>query len=56
MPFNLTYIFFILPGLILSIIASIAVNSAYKKWSRVSNTRNMTAPGCGLSLKPLSTR
>ncbi|NLZ26692.1 MAG: zinc metallopeptidase [Chloroflexi bacterium] len=42
MPFNLTYIFFILPGLILSIIASIAVNSAYKKWSRVSNTRNMT--------------
>lgn len=42
MPLNLTYIIFILPGLVLSIIASIAVNSAYKKWSQVRNARNLT--------------
>ena len=42
MPFSPTYFIFILPGLVLSIIASIAVNSAYKKWSQVRNTRNLT--------------
>ena len=42
MPFNLTYLIFIIPGLVLSIIASIAVKSAFKKWSNVGNTRNMT--------------
>lgn len=42
MPFNLTYLIFIIPGLVLSIIASIAVKSAFKKWSNIGNTRNMT--------------
>lgn len=42
MLFNLTYLFFILPGLLLSIIANIAVKSAYNKWTQVRNTRDIT--------------
>lgn len=42
MLFNLTYLIFILPGLLLSIIANIAVKSAYNKWTQVRNTRDIT--------------
>jgi hypothetical protein len=40
--FNFGYLLFMLPGLLLSIIASIAVKSAYNKWSQIRNTRNVT--------------
>lgn len=40
--FNFGYLLFMLPGLLLSIIASIAVKSAYNKWSQIRNARNVT--------------
>lgn len=40
--FDYTYLIFILPCLILSIICSANVNSTFKKYSQVRNTRNLT--------------
>ena len=40
--FDYTYLIFILPCLILSIICSVNVNSTFKKYSQVRNTRNLT--------------
>lgn len=38
----MTYLLFIIPGLLLSVIASFAVKSAYSKWSQVRNSQNAT--------------
>ena len=40
--FNLNYLLFMIPGLVLSVIASFAVKSAYNKWSQVRNSQNTT--------------
>lgn len=40
--FDYTYLIFILPCLILSLICSANVNSTFKKYSQIRNTRNLT--------------
>lgn len=40
--FNMNYLLFMIPGFLLSIIASFAVRSAYSKWSQVRNSQDAT--------------
>ena len=40
--FDPTYLIFVVPALIISIIAQAGVHSAYRKYSKVRNLRGMT--------------
>jgi len=52
MQFNIEYLLYMLPAIILSLIAQAYVNSAYKKWSQVRNYLNITGADAAQRLLP----
>ncbi len=49
---DLTYLIFMVPGLLLSLWAQSKVKSAYSKWGRVQNSNNITGMDTAIHLKP----
>ena len=52
MVFNTEYLLYMLPALILSLIAQFYVKSAYRKWSQVKNYHNITGADAAQRLFP----
>ncbi|HNY84415.1 MAG TPA: zinc metallopeptidase [Anaerolineaceae bacterium] len=49
---NLSYLIFMIPGLLLSLWAQAKVKSAYSKWGQVRNSNNVTGLDTAIHLKP----
>lgn len=52
MQFNIEYLLYMIPAIILSLIAQAYVNSAYRKWSQVRNYLNITGADAARRLFP----
>lgn len=49
---DLTYLIFMIPGLLLSLWAQAKVKGAYNKWGRVQNSNNITGMDTAIHLRP----